>query len=192
GDGNDGRGVSINRAKKPFDDVRVRRALTLAIDRWHGAEALSKIATVRTVGSVIYPGDPLAPSKEQLHEVAGFWPDIEKSRTEARRLLKEAGAENLSFELLNRDVDQPYKYVGIWITDEWSKIGVKVTQKVLPSGPWVAAERAGDFSVVLQANCHSVVNPLIAVQPYLSSSVSTQNHGNYDEQREHEHYENAF
>ena len=126
--------------------MRVRRALTLAIDRWHGAQALSKIANVRTVGSIIFPGDPLAPSKEQLHEVAGFWPDIEKSRTEAKRLLKEAGAENLTFELLNRDVDQPYKYVGIWIVDEWSKIGVKVTQKVLPSGPWVAAERAGDFS----------------------------------------------
>ena len=97
--------------------------------------------------------------------------------------MKEAGAENLSFELLNRDVDQPYKYVGIWIVDEWSKIGVKVTQKVLPSGPWVAAERAGDFSVVLQANCHSVVNPLIDVQPYLSSSVSKQNYGNYEDLR---------
>ncbi len=149
-DWNCGSVVTINHAKKPFDDVRIRRALTLAIDRWHGAEALSKIATVRTVGSIIYPGDPLAPSKEQLHEVAGFWHDIEKSRTEAKRLLKEAGAENLTFELLNRDVDQPYKYVGIWITDEWSKVGVKVTQKILPSGPWVAAERAGDFSVVLR------------------------------------------
>ena len=40
----------------------------------------------------------------------GIWPDIEKSRAEAKRLLKEAGAEGLSFELLNRNVDQPYKY----------------------------------------------------------------------------------
>ena len=125
-------------------------------------------------------------------EVAGFWPDIDKSRAEAKRLLKEAGAENLEFELLNRDVDQPYKYVGIWIVDEWSKIGVKVTQKVLPSGPWVAAERAGDFSVVLQANCHSVVNPLLDVQPYLSSSVSKQNYGNYEDPREQELYEKAL
>ena len=106
--------------------------------------------------------------------------------------MKEAGAENLSFELLNRDVDQPYKYVGIWLVDEWSKIGVKVTQKVLPTGPWVAAERAGDFEVVLQANCHSVVNPLIDVQPYLSSSVSKQNYGNYEDPKEQELYDKAL
>ncbi|MGH7061061.1 MAG: ABC transporter substrate-binding protein, partial [Stellaceae bacterium] len=98
-----------NNKKKPFDDARVRRALTLAIDRWHGAPELAKIADVRTVGSIIFPADPLAPTTEQLHEIAGFWPDIEKSRAEARRLLKEAGQEGLSFELLNRDVDQPYK-----------------------------------------------------------------------------------
>jgi peptide/nickel transport system substrate-binding protein len=184
--------VTINEKKKPFDDARVRRALSLAIDRWHGAEALSKIANVRTVGSLIFPGHALAPEPEQLHEIAGFWRDIDQSRTEAKRLLKEAGAEGLSFELLNRDVDQPYKYVGIWVVDEWSKIGLKVTQRVLPSGPWVAAERAGDFSVVLQANCHSVVNPLIDVQPYLSSSVSKQNYGNYEDAKEQELYEKAF
>jgi len=42
---------------------------------------------------------------------------------EARRLLKEAEAEALSFELLNRNVDQPFKYVATWLIDEWSKIG---------------------------------------------------------------------
>src|SRR5205809_501339 len=191
-DWNCGSVVTINEKVKPFDDVRVRRALTLAIDRWHGAQALSKIADVHTAGSLIFPGDPLAPSNEQLHEVAGFWRDIDKSRAEAKRLLKEAGAENLSFELLNRDVDQPYKYVGIWIVDEWNKIGVKVTQKVLPSGPWLAAERAGDFTVVLQANCHSVVNPLIDVQPYLSRAISKQNYGNYEDPKQQEIFEKAL
>jgi peptide/nickel transport system substrate-binding protein len=44
-----------------------------------------------------------------LQQIAGFWPIIDKSRAEAKRLLKEAGAEGLTFELLNRNVDQPYK-----------------------------------------------------------------------------------
>ena len=87
-DWNCGSVVTINHAKKPFDDPRVRRALTLAIDRWNGAKALSKIANVRTVGSIIFPTHPLAPTQEQLHEVAGYWTDIEKSRAEAKRLLK--------------------------------------------------------------------------------------------------------
>ena len=90
--------------------MRVRRALILAIDQWHGAPALSKIANVQTVGGIVFPGSPLAATKEELQQMAGFWPDIEKSRAEARRLLKEAGAEGLTFELLNRNVDQPYKY----------------------------------------------------------------------------------
>src|SRR5258708_7289851 len=188
-DWNCGSVVTINEAKKPIDDVRVRRALTLAIDRWHGAASLSKIATVRTVGTTVFPGDPLAPTKEEMHEIAGYWTDIEKSRTEAKRLLKEAGAEGLSFELLNRDVDQPYKYVGIWIVDEWTKIGLKVTQRVLPTGPWFEAERSGNFAVDLQANCHSVVNPIADVQPYLPSSVSEQNYGNYEDPQEMAIYE---
>src|SRR5215471_3524583 len=119
-------GAWINHKKKPFDDVRVRRALTLAIDRWGSAPALSKIAIMHTVGSIVFPGSPLAPSKAQLETLAGFLPDIEKSRAEARRLLKEAGAEGLSFELLNRNVDQPYKYLGTWLVDQWSKIGLHV------------------------------------------------------------------
>ena len=117
-----------------------------------------------TVGGIVFPGSPLAATKEELQQIAGFWPDIEKSRAEAKRLLKEAGAEGLSFELLNRNVDQPYKYVGTWLIDEWSKIGLHVTQRVVPTGPWFEAMRSGNFDVVLDANCHGVVNPLLDVQ----------------------------
>src|SRR5499425_3061899 len=71
-------GAWINHKKKPFDDVRVRRALTLALDHWGSAQALSKISLMNTVGSLVFPGSPLAPDKEQLSKIAGFWPDIEK------------------------------------------------------------------------------------------------------------------
>jgi len=182
-------GAWINHKKKPFDDVRVRRALTLALDRWRSAQALSQISLMHTVGGLIFPGSPLAESKEELEKIAGFWPDIEKSRAEAHRLLKEAGAEGLSFELVNRNVDQPYKYLGTWLIDQWSKIGLHVTQNVVPTGPWFAALRGGDFSVSTGGNCHGIVNPVIDVQTWLSHSISSQNYGYYEDPKVDEIYD---
>ena len=188
-DWNCGAGVWFNHQKKPFDDVRVRRALTLAIDRWGSAAGMSQVAVVHTVGSIVFPGSPLAPSKEELEKIAGFWPDIEKSRGEAKRLLKEAGAEGLSFELLNRNVDQPYKYNGTWLVGQWNKIGLPVTQRVVPTGPWFGALRSGEFSVGLAGNCHGIVNPPIDVETYLPRSVSKANYGYYEDPKELEIYE---
>jgi peptide/nickel transport system substrate-binding protein len=181
-DWNCGSFVEPNHKKKPFDDARVRRALTLAIDRWHGAPQLAKIANVHTVGGIVFPGSPLAADKEELQDIAGLSLDIEKSRAEAKRLLKEAGAEGLTFELLNRNVDQPYKYNATWVIDEWSKIGLRVTQRVVPTGPWFEAMRQGNFDVVLAGNCQSVVNPLLDVQRYLPDYAA--NYGQFDDKQE--------
>ena len=174
-------GAWINHKRKPFDDVRVRRALTLAVDRWGSQEGLSKVSLMHTVGSLTFPGSPLAPNRDELSSIAGFWPDIEKSRAEARRLLKEAGHENLSFELMNRNVDQPYKYLGTWLIDQWSKIGLNVTQRVVPTGPWFATLRSGDFAVSTGGSCHGIVNPVMDVQPWLPRSVSNSNYGYYED-----------
>jgi peptide/nickel transport system substrate-binding protein len=124
----------------------------------------------------------LAADKEELQDLAGFWPDIDKSRAEAKRLLREAGAEGLGFELLNRNIDQPYKYNATWVIDEWSKIGLHVTQRVVPTGPWFEAMRQGNFDVVLAGNCQSVVNPLLDVQRYLPNYAA--NYGQFDDRQE--------
>ena len=106
-----------NHKRKPFDDARVRRALSLAVDRWEGSQYLSQIAIVKAVGGVVFPGHPLAANQEELESLAGYGRDIEANRAEARRLLKEAGVENLEIDYNNRDVDQPYKVVGTWLIE---------------------------------------------------------------------------
>src|SRR5262249_60997388 len=65
-DWNCGNVITPNHKKKPFDDVRVRRALPLAIDQWDGAPALAQIANVKTVGGTVFPGSPPAATKEEL------------------------------------------------------------------------------------------------------------------------------
>jgi peptide/nickel transport system substrate-binding protein len=171
--------VTPNQKRKPFDDVRVRRALTLAVDRWGGSNSLSQIAIVKPVGGVSFPGHPLAPSKAELETIAGFWPDINKSRAEAKRLLKEAGQENLRFTLANRAVDQPYTIVGTWLIDQWRQVGVTVEQKMDPTGPFYAKLRSSDFDVALEFNCQSVVNPLLDVGKFLSVDKANENYGGY-------------
>jgi len=172
-DWNCGNLVVFNSRVKPFDDKRVRRALTLAIDRWNGSKYLQKIAIVKTPAGIVFPSHPLAATKAELHKLAGMWPDIKKSRAEAKRLLKEAGHENLTFNLHNRAVDQPYKIVGTWLIDQWAKIGVKVTQKAVPTAEWYSKFRkTKDYQVGLDANCQSVVNPVADIAKVLCSSPS--------------------
>jgi peptide/nickel transport system substrate-binding protein len=103
--------------------------------------------------------------------------------------VKEAGAEGLTFELLNRNVDQPYKFNATWVIDEWSKIGVKVTQRVLPTGPFAEALRQGEFDTALDGECQNIVNPLLDGTKYLPHTVSSSNFGNYEEPAEIELYD---
>ena len=169
-----------NQARKPFDDPRVRRALSLSIDRWGGSEYLSRIAIVKTVGGVAFPNHPLAATKEELTQLAGYGTDLEASRKEAMRLLEEAGHAGLEFELHNRGVDQPYKVVGTWLIDQWAKVGMKVTQRVQPSGPFYdTLRKKKDFDVSIDFNCQSVINPLADVSKFLGAAGN--NHGQYDD-----------
>ena len=176
-------GVSFvpNHKRKPFDDVRVRRALTLAVDRWGGSKYLSKIAIVKTVGGITYPGHALSPTNEEMQQIAGWWPDLKKSRAEARRLLKESGADlSKTYLFLVRGVDQPYKIVGTWLVDQWKQVGINFRQETHPSGPYYNILRqTKEFDVSTDASCGYVPNPLVAVSKYLSADRSSTQYGQY-------------
>ena len=141
--------VVFNVEKKPFDDVRVRKALLMAIDRWGGSQGLSKISTLRSVGGVVRPGSPLATPEAELVKLAGFSKEIAKSRAEAKKLLAEAGVPNLKFALWNRNLAMPYTPAGVFLVDQWRQIGVEVEHKQSDTAPYVSALQSGNFDVAI-------------------------------------------
>ncbi|MEZ5853895.1 MAG: ABC transporter substrate-binding protein [Hyphomicrobiaceae bacterium] len=141
--------VIFNTKKKPFDDIRVRQALSLAIDRWKGNEQLSKVTFVKATGGFLRPGYDMALSNEQLEKIPGYWRDIEKSRAEAKRLLKEAGVTDLKIKLHNRTLNQPYTPAGIFLIDQWRRIGVQVEHSQVETKAYFANLVGGDFDVAL-------------------------------------------
>ena len=179
-----------NTYKKPFDDVRVRRALSLALDRWAGSRYLSRIGIVKTVGGIVFPGSPLAPSDAQLKTLEGYWPDVKKSRAKAKQLLKEAGVpEGFEFTVNNRNTDQPYKIVGTWAIDQWRQIGLNVKQQVYPTAQFWKELRKNppEFDASIEFNCQSIVNPTVDVSKYTTASPA--NYGNWKDQKMDEFYE---
>jgi len=159
--------ISINTRKKPFDDPRVRKALSLAIDRDAGINVLGDLAGQRWKFVAFRHGHALAPSAEELAKVPGFGPDIEANRAEARRLLEEAGVKNLSFTFLNRSIKNPYEPLAIFFIDQWRQIGVTVTQEALENGPWAQKLQSGDYEVGMDLNSPPSDDPTEVLTKYV-------------------------
>src|SRR3989475_883496 len=143
-------GVAINVDKKPFDDERVRQALTLAIDRYDMARTLGPITNLDTVGGLISPGAPWALTPEELQQLPGFSKDYEASLKEAKRLLAEAGYPNgFKTVLTNRAVKLPYIDFAVYVISAWKKIGVEAEHKVEESATWSKSRLTRDFELIV-------------------------------------------
>jgi peptide/nickel transport system substrate-binding protein len=164
--------LAFNTQKKPFDDVRVRRALTMAIDRWGGSEPLAKISMLKFVGGFMRPGSAYALPKEELVKLPGYGTDIAKAREEAKKLLKEAGVENLKINFVNRNIAEPYTPAGIYVVDQWKRIGVETDHKQLETKLYFDAQANRDFDVTIEFIAEFVDDPSIQLQKLLSKDKS--------------------
>ncbi len=182
--------VTINNEKKPFDDPRVRRALSLAIDRWEASKALSQISLMKFVGGLFRPGSQFATPEAELTKLVGFGKNIEAARKEARRLLKEAGVqEGFSFTLKNRNVKEPYEVTGVFVIDQWRQIGLNVTHMPQEGGPYFSDFRQGNFETGIDFNCDFMDEPDLQLLKFLSSDKSPLNYARYKDSVLDELYE---
>jgi len=167
----------FNGRHPPFDDPRVRRALSLAIDRWHAAATLSDRTFLQYVGGLMRPGSDMSASEADLASLPGFSRDIAASRAEARRLLAEAGQRNLHLTLTNRgDVPVPYDAGGDLLVASWREIGVTATVEKLSGKAWQSALEEARFDAAVDFVAEPVDDPTLLLSHYISRDLSPLNH----------------
>jgi peptide/nickel transport system substrate-binding protein len=162
--------IVANTKRAPFNDVRVRRALSLAIDRYAGGDSLSKITIVKDVGGLLRPKSAFAMSDADLQKIKGFGRDGAAAKEEAKKLLADAGVSNLSFKFLNRNITTPYEPVALFIIDQWSKVGIRATHDPKETSAYQGDFRSGNFEVGLDFNCQEFDEPDLQLQKFLSAS----------------------
>jgi peptide/nickel transport system substrate-binding protein len=121
--------LALNNSRKPFDDVRVRRAVTHAIDKDEVIKG-AMFGLGRPLGSNI---DPLNPYYVDMTGAVPYDP------AKARRLLAEAGYPN-GFETTLKVPPQYYYTVrsGEVIANRLAQVGIKVKLEQIEWGQWLA------------------------------------------------------
>ena len=177
--------VTPNNKKKPFDDVRVRKALLLGADQWTLAPELAKQTIVRDVGGYMRPKGPFAQSDAEIQKIPGLRKDGDVSKNEAKALLAAAGVPNLTFALLNRNTPHPYEPIAIGLIAEWKKIGITVTHQPKATAAYLADLGSGNFDVAVDFNCDFLDEPDLQLAKLQSASKagSGLNRAGYDDEQ---------
>ncbi|MGP1353931.1 MAG: peptide ABC transporter substrate-binding protein [Parasphingopyxis sp.] len=135
---------AFNTREPPFDDARVRRALSLAVDRRWISDELLAIGTAPAWG-IIPPGlsglDPIRPG----------WADrlLEDRRAEARQLLEDAGygPDNpLAFDIRFNSTAE-HRRVSVALAAMWEPLGVEARLFNSEATLHFAALRRADFAL---------------------------------------------
>ncbi len=160
--------LALNTQRAPFDDVRVRRALTLALDRRVGQATMTRISSVRSAGGFLRPGTPMAATPEELARLPGFGPDIAAARAEARRLLAEAGQTKLNVRMISRSIENPHQQLAVYLIDQWRQIGVTTENTKLETAQWQTTLLAGNFDAITDFSADPVDDPTIQLERFTS------------------------
>src|SRR2546423_15569962 len=83
--------IIVNSSSPPFDNLDIRRAMALTLDRKAFISILNEGQA--DIGGTMLPapGGLWAMPKEMLETIPGYGPDVKANRDEARKLMQKAG-----------------------------------------------------------------------------------------------------
>ena len=148
--------VTFNTQKAPFDDAKVREALSLAIDRKYVAETIMQgtySPATNFVGSGVSDAAESSSYEEVTKEKYGNHFDVDNydaNLEKAKALLAEAGYPNgegfPAFDYLTNDADY-HKAVAEYLQSAWAELGLTMNVNIQEWKTVTADRRSGNFDV---------------------------------------------
>ena len=184
-----GHGVGFNTTKAPFDDVRVRRAVQLAMDRAEFVEVLS--GGVHWLGAPVPPDTLFGRTTAELLELPGYrYVDGAGNKVsttlegvqgltkdpqdilDAKALMMEAGLANGIDVVLSARNAVGYPDEAAIFAEQLKKIGINATIKVYESAAGYATYDAGDFQFLVQGHTLELGDPDVSFGQFRGSTMT--------------------
>jgi peptide/nickel transport system substrate-binding protein len=153
--------IIVNSSNPPFDNIDVRRALALSLDR--KAFVQIQFEGQADIGGTMQPGPAglWSMPKEMLETIPGYGPDIEKNREEARKLMQKAGFgpdKRLAIKIATRNIPI-YRDPAIVLIDQIKSIYIDAELDVVDTAQWFPKVARKDYSLGLNLTGNAVDDP---------------------------------
>jgi peptide/nickel transport system substrate-binding protein len=155
------RNVMINREALPFNKPDMRRAVALTLDRRAFIETL-------TQGKGDIGGALLAPPEgiwgmpaELMQKLPGYDPDVEKNRSEARKIMESAGygpGNRLKLKVSTRNIP-PYRDPAVILLDQLKRIYIDAELELLDTTAWYPKVRRRDYTIGANLTGNGIDDP---------------------------------
>ena len=142
--------VSLNLKRDAFKDAKVRKALSLAIDRDYVANTIMQ-GTYSTADSIVGPG--IVDENGYFHDNGNapyISADYEANLAEAKKLLAEAGYPNgEGYPTIEYSCNDAGYHVPLaeYLQQAWGDLGITLTINKMEWSSFTPARRAGEYDV---------------------------------------------
>lgn len=151
---------NLNNEVKPFNNVKVRKALSMAIDRKALVEHVAQGGQKPAYG-IIPPGIPDAEGDFQENSGDLFKEDVEEAKKLLKEGLAEEGMDKMPEFTFTYNTDEGHKKIGEAIQEMWRKnLDINVTLENVEFQVKLDREKAGDYEISRAGWIGDYVDPM--------------------------------
>jgi peptide/nickel transport system substrate-binding protein len=153
--------IIVNSSNPPFDNLDVRRAMAMALDRKSFISIM--LEGQGDVGGTMLPAPAglWAMPKEMLEKIPGYGPDVNANREEAKKLIQKAGYgpdKHLAVKVSTRNLAE-YRDPAVILIDQLKSIYIDGELDVVETANWFPKVARKDYMLGLNLTGNAVDDP---------------------------------